>query len=65
MPMDLGVASKAMITDKGVEAVEVEIEDGMDTIDRDYDEAFDSLMMKPEAVKEVHVKTTATICIFC
>ena len=51
--MDLGVASKAMITEKGVEAVEVELEDGIDATDRDYDEALESLMMKPEAVREV------------
>ncbi|CAO0803006.1 unnamed protein product [Mucor circinelloides] len=54
-PMDLGVASKAMVTEKGVEAVEVELEDGIDATDRDYDEALESLMMKPEAVREVNV----------
>lgn len=55
--MDLGVASKAMITEKGVEAVEVELEDGIDATDRDYDEALESLMMKPEAVREVNLQT--------
>ena len=54
--MDLGVASKAMTTEKGVEAVEVELEDGIDAIDRDYDEALDSLMMKPEAAREVNLQ---------
>ncbi|KAL9538021.1 hypothetical protein MBANPS3_011259 [Mucor bainieri] len=57
-PMDLGVASKAMITEKGVEAVEVELEDGIDATDRDYDEALESLMMKPEAVRESRAPKT-------
>lgn len=48
------MASKAMITEKGVEAVEVELEDGIDATDRDYDQALESLMMKPEAVREVN-----------
>jgi hypothetical protein len=52
-PMDLGVASKAITGEKGVEAVEVELEDGMDLINRNYDEALDSLLMKPEAIREV------------
>jgi chitin synthase len=51
--MDLGVASKAITNEKGVEAVEVELENGIDAIDQDYDEALDSLLMKPEAVREV------------
>lgn len=53
--MDLGVASKAITGEKGVEAVEVELEDGVDVINRDYDEALQSLVMKPEAVREVHI----------
>lgn len=53
-PMDLGVTSKAITGEKGVEAVEVELEDGLDLINRTYDEALDSLMMKPEAVREVN-----------
>ncbi|CEP16602.1 hypothetical protein [Parasitella parasitica] len=57
-PMDLGVASKAMITEKGVEAVEVELEDGIDAIDRDYDQALESLMMKPEAIRESRAPKT-------
>lgn len=51
--MDLGVASKTITGEKGVEAVEVELEDGVDVINRDYDEALDSLSMKPEAIREV------------
>jgi hypothetical protein len=51
--MDLGVARKAITNEKGVEAVEVELGDGIDVIDRDYDEALNSLMMKPEAVRQV------------
>ncbi|KAI8644660.1 kinase-like domain-containing protein [Parasitella parasitica] len=49
-PMDLGVASKAIITEKGVEAVEVEVEDDIDATDKDYDQALESLLMKPEAI---------------
>lgn len=55
--MDLGVASKAITNEKGVEAVEVELEDGVDVINRDYDEALQSLVMKPEAVREVYKNT--------
>lgn len=50
IPLDLGVASKAVIDEKGQEAVEVELEDA---IDRDYDEALDNLLLKPEVIREV------------
>lgn len=50
------MASKAITNEKGVEAVEVELEDGVDVINRDYDEALQSLVMKPEAVREVYKK---------
>jgi hypothetical protein len=56
--MDLGVASKAITGEKGVETVEVELEDGLDLIEQNYDEALDSLLMKPEAVREVKIKNT-------
>lgn len=59
--MDLGVASKAITGEKGVEAVEVELEDGVDVINRDYDEALDSLSMKPEAVREVTIIVEFTL----
>lgn len=51
--MDLGVASKATTGEKGVEIVEVELEEGLDFMEQNYDEALESLMMKPEAVREV------------
>lgn len=51
--MDLGVASKAATDEKGEEVVEVELKNGIDTIDTHYDEALESLLMKPEAVREV------------
>lgn len=53
--MDLGVASKAVTNEKGMEAVEVELENGIDAIDQNYDEALDSLMMKPEVLREVNI----------
>lgn len=51
--MDLGVASKAVTDEKGQETVEVELEDA---IDKDYDEALDSLLLKPEVIREVKRK---------
>lgn len=52
--MDLGVASKVVAGEKGEQVVEVELKDGIESIDRHYDEALDSLLMKPEAVREVY-----------
>ncbi|KAI8097825.1 chitin synthase 2 [Gilbertella persicaria] len=57
-PMDLGVASKAMTNEKGIEAVEVELENGMDQIDRCYDEALDSLLLKPEIIRQSRAPKT-------
>lgn len=42
-----------MADEKGQEAVEVELED---SIDRDYDEALESLLLKPEIIREVKKK---------
>lgn len=62
--MDLGVASKATTGEKGIETVEIELEDGLDFIEQNYDEALESLMMKPEAVREVCVNDLAYIWFF-
>ena len=56
MPMDLGVASKATDTEKGIEAVEVELEDGQDMINRHYNEALQNLQMKQDVVTQVRKK---------
>ncbi|KAG0953018.1 hypothetical protein G6F57_005513 [Rhizopus arrhizus] len=48
--MDLGVASKAGTNEKGVEAVEVELYDGIDTIDKNYERALDNLSSKPQLI---------------
>lgn len=53
-PMDLGVASKVVAGEKGEQVVEVELKNGIESIDRHYDEALDSLLMKPEAIREVY-----------
>lgn len=52
--MDLGVASKVVAGEKGEQVVEVELKDGIESIDKHYDEALDSLLLKPEAVREVY-----------
>ncbi|CAO3700632.1 unnamed protein product [Rhizopus microsporus] len=51
--MDLGVASKAVTNEKGVEAVEVEIQDEMDMIDTNYERALENLLVKPEMIQQV------------
>lgn len=51
--MDLGVASKAVTNEKGVEAVEVEIQDEMDMIDTNYERALENLLIKPEMIQQV------------
>lgn len=51
-PMDLGVAGKAQMNEKGEEAVEVELADGQDLINRNYDDALQSLQLIQDPVKE-------------
>ncbi|KAI8369071.1 chitin synthase 1 [Blakeslea trispora] len=51
--MDLGVISRAVTNEKGIEAVEVELEEGTGMIDHYYDEALDSLLLKPEVIQQV------------
>lgn len=63
-PMDLGVTSKAKTNEKGVEAVEVELEDELDLIDKHYDEALDSLLIKPEIVREVSIHKYEDVQLF-
>ena len=53
LPMDLGVAHKATDTDKGIEAVEVELEDGQDMINRHYNEALQNLQTNQEPITQV------------
>ncbi|KAI8064971.1 chitin synthase 1 [Thamnidium elegans] len=57
-PMDLGVASKVVAGEKGEQIVEVELKDGIESIDKHYDEALDSLLMKPEAIRESRAPKT-------
>lgn len=52
--MDLGVASKAVTNEKGVEAVEVEIQDEMDMINTNYERALENLLVKPEMIQQVN-----------
>ncbi|KAI7904040.1 glycosyltransferase family 2 protein [Cokeromyces recurvatus] len=47
--MDLGATGKAITNEKGIEEVEVELEDN---IDQAYNEALESLMTKLESVRE-------------
>ena len=53
LPMDLGVANKATDTEKGIEAVEVELEDGQDMINRHYNEALQNLQTNQEPITQV------------
>ncbi|KAI7860439.1 chitin synthase 1 [Circinella umbellata] len=52
LPMDLGVANKATDTEKGIEAVEVELEDGQEMINRHYNEALQNLQTNQEPITQ-------------
>ena len=52
--MDLGVANKATDTEKGIEAVEVELEDGQEMINRHYNEALQNLQTNQEPITQVN-----------
>ncbi|KAI9254008.1 chitin synthase 1 [Sporodiniella umbellata] len=49
-PMDLGVANKVGTDEIGVDAVELEIQNEKDVIDKNYERALDSLLSKPQFV---------------
>ncbi|KAI9312516.1 glycosyltransferase family 2 protein [Dichotomocladium elegans] len=52
MPMDLGIASKAENTEKGVEEVEVELATEQEGVERFYDEALQYLQTKQDMVTQ-------------
>ncbi|KAI8367233.1 chitin synthase 1 [Choanephora cucurbitarum] len=58
MSMDLGVTSRAVTNEKGVEAVEVELDEGTGMIDHYYDEALEHLMLKPEVIQQSRAPRT-------
>lgn len=53
MPMDLGVASKPVNTEKGIEEVEVEMAEEQEMIDKYYDAALQNLQIKQDIVTQV------------
>ncbi|CDS10052.1 hypothetical protein LRAMOSA02729 [Lichtheimia ramosa] len=52
MPMDLGVASKPVNTEKGIEEVEVEMAEEQEMIDKYYDAALQNLQIKQDIVTQ-------------
>lgn len=53
LPMDLGVASKPVNTEKGIEEVEVEMAEEQEMIDKYYDAALQNLQIKQDIVTQV------------
>lgn len=54
--MDLGVASKPVNTEKGIEEVEVEMAEEQEMIDKYYDAALQNLQIKQDIVTQVSRK---------